>query len=103
MPSTRAYVVRRLDSVEQEVVLLKKALGSECLDRVSRKLIVLYGAWSFKKVDEFELVNYRKTLQRCINGYNYGASMYTDKILVLVNGRPSASSRSLFYVQLECS
>lgn len=64
MPSTRAYVVRRLDSVEQEVVLLKKALGSECLDRVSRKLIVLYSAWSFKKVNEIELVNYRKTLQR---------------------------------------
>jgi len=41
MPSTRAYVVRRLDSVEQEVVLLKKALGSECLDRVCKSLGIL--------------------------------------------------------------
>ena len=34
MPPTKAYAVRRLDSVEQEVVLLKKGTGAECLDKV---------------------------------------------------------------------
>ena len=34
MPSTKTYVVRRLDSTEQEVTLLKKATGGDCLDRV---------------------------------------------------------------------
>lgn len=35
MPPTKSYGVRRLDSTEQEVTLLKKATGSECLDKVS--------------------------------------------------------------------
>ena len=35
MPVTKKYIIRRLDSVEQEVTLLKKATGVECLDRVS--------------------------------------------------------------------
>lgn len=35
MPNTRQYIVRRLDSQEQEVNLQKKATGGECLDRVS--------------------------------------------------------------------
>ena len=35
--ATKTYVVRRLDSVEQEVTVLKKATGSEILDRVSRR------------------------------------------------------------------
>ncbi len=35
MPATKTYLVRRLDSVEQEVTLLKKATGQECLERVS--------------------------------------------------------------------
>lgn len=34
MPPTKSYGVRRLDSTEQEVTLLKKATGSECLDKV---------------------------------------------------------------------
>lgn len=35
MPPTKSYVVRRLDSSELEVTLLKKATGAECLDKVS--------------------------------------------------------------------
>ena len=34
MPPTKSYVVRRLDSSELEVTLLKKATGAECLDKV---------------------------------------------------------------------
>ena len=34
MPNTRMYIVRRLDSQEQEVTLQKKATGGECLDKV---------------------------------------------------------------------
>lgn len=34
MPATKTYVVRRLDNTEQEVTLLKKGTGSDCLDRV---------------------------------------------------------------------
>lgn len=37
MPNTRQYIVRRLDSQEQEVNLLKKATGGECLDKVNPK------------------------------------------------------------------
>jgi len=33
-PATRSYVVRRLDSVDVEMTLLKKARGSDCLDKV---------------------------------------------------------------------
>lgn len=35
MPATKSYLVRRLDSAELEITLLKKATGQECLDRVS--------------------------------------------------------------------
>ena len=38
VPTTKSYVVRRLDSVEQDIILLKKAVGADCLARVS-----LYG------------------------------------------------------------
>ena len=35
MPATKTYIVRRLDNTEQDVTLLKKGTGSDCLDRVS--------------------------------------------------------------------
>jgi len=35
MPQTKSYLVRRLDGVEQEVTLLRKATGVDCLDKVS--------------------------------------------------------------------
>ena len=38
MPPTKTYQVRRLDSTEQDVTLLKKATGGECLDKVGEKL-----------------------------------------------------------------
>ena len=34
MPPTKSYSIRRLDSTEQDVTLLKKATGSDCLDKV---------------------------------------------------------------------
>ena len=34
MPQTKSYLVRRLDGVEQEVTLLRKATGADCLDKV---------------------------------------------------------------------
>lgn len=41
MPPTKSYSVRRLDSTEQDVTLLKKATGSDCLDKVSS--VCVYG------------------------------------------------------------
>ncbi len=41
MPTTKSYIVRRLDSTEQEVSLLKKATGSECLDKVGHLMHVI--------------------------------------------------------------
>ena len=56
MPNTRQYIVRRLDSQEQEVTLQKKATGGECLDRVSPswRIFVSSQTWSMQlKLYEF--------------------------------------------------
>lgn len=38
--ATRSYVVRRLDDADQELTLLKKARGYDCLDKVSDLLSI---------------------------------------------------------------
>ena len=49
MPPTKSYHVRRLDSTDQEVTLLKKATGGECLDKVSVCGSVEEGKWSLSR------------------------------------------------------
>ena len=48
MPQTKSYLVRRLDGVEQEVTLLRKATGADCLDKVKSALVGLLGCLSVR-------------------------------------------------------
>ena len=41
VPPSKSYLVRRLDGVEQEVTLFKKATGGECLDKVKAHSLML--------------------------------------------------------------
>lgn len=66
MPPTKSYVVRRLDSTEQEVTLLKKATGAECLDKVCKSLGILekdyFGLRFLDKNGEYLWINLRNPL-----------------------------------------
>ena len=49
MPPTKTYQVRRLDSTEQDVTLLKKATGGESLDKVGNSRVSFFASglgWS---------------------------------------------------------